>query len=211
MRPITVTVGPLASAVVNNIAASQSPGAAGTLTLSGTLVTGGVATLDTPRRILITTASTISFTITGTDWSGSPISETVTNAGASVASVLSYATVTKITNAAAGTAITVGTNTVADSPWVFFDAYAFGPAAIQCTVSGTANYTLWMTGDDPNSPTNPVNPNAMAWSTALSPMVATAATAQAVVGAPFSWAKVTLNSGTGSVTSTFIQFSNAPA
>ena len=213
MRPIVVKVGPLASAVVNNIAASQSPGAAGTLTLNGTLVTGGVATLDTPRQVLITTATAISFTITGTDWAGSPISETVTNASSSVASVLSYATVAKITNSAAGTAITVGTNGVADSPWVFFDAYGLGPTTVQANVTGTANYTLWTSNDDPNSPTNPVNPNAMNWSTALSPMVATAASAQGFIEAPFLWAKVTLNSATAAtsyVTTTFVQFANAP-
>jgi hypothetical protein len=206
-----VTVGRLVAANTSNIATSQTPSAAGSLTLNGTLVSGGVATMDTPRRVLITTAAAISFTITGTDWANSPISEIVTNSGSSVASVLSYKTVVAIANSATagGNAIIVGTNGVADSPWIRFDDYAFGATSIESVVSGTANYTLWMTNDDPNSATNPVNPNAMAWSTALSPMVATAATAQAVIAAPFAWAKVTLNSGTGSVTSTFIQFGNA--
>jgi hypothetical protein len=209
LRPIVVAVGPLASAVTNNIATTQSPGTAGKLTLNGTLITGGVAILDKPRQVLITTATAISFIITGTDWAGSPISETVTNSGSSVASVLSYATVRSITNSAAGTSITVGTNGVADSPWIRFDEYDFGPTSIQTTVSGTVNYTVFLTNDDPNSPTNPVNPNAMAWSSALSPMVGLSATAQAVLEAPFLWAKVTLNSGTGSIASTFVQFANA--
>ena len=52
MQPMIVTVGPLASAVANNICTSQTPTAA--LTLNGSLVTGGVAYLDTPRRILFT-------------------------------------------------------------------------------------------------------------------------------------------------------------
>jgi hypothetical protein len=212
MRPVVVTVGRLVAANTSNIATSQTPSAAGSLTLNGTLVSGGVATMDTPRRVLITTAAAISFTITGTDWAGSPISETVTNSGASVASVLSYLTVTNITNSATagGNAITVGTNGVADSPWVRFDNYSFGAASIQANVSGTANYTLYFSNDDPNSATNPVNPNAMTWSTGLSPMVASAATAQGVMSTPFLWAKVTLNSGTGSVATTFVQFSNAP-
>jgi hypothetical protein len=209
LRPIVVAVGPLASAVTNNIATTQSPGTAGKLTLNGTLITGGVAILDKPRQVLITTATAISFIITGTDWAGSPISETVTNSGSSVASVLSYATVRSITNSAAGTSITVGTNGVADSPWIRFDEYDFGPTSIQTTVSGTVNYTVFLTNDDPNSPTNPVNPNAMAWSSALSPMVGLSATAQAVLEATFLWAKVTLNSGTGSIASTFVQFANA--
>ena len=209
MRPVVVTVGGLVAANTSNIATSQTPSAAGSLTLNGTLVSGGVATMDTPRRVLITTAAAISFTITGTDWANSPIAEIVTNSGSSVASVLSYATVRSITNSAAGTSITVGTNGVADSPWIRFDEYDFGPTSIQTTVSGTVNYTVFLTNDDPNSPTNPVNPNAMAWSSALSPMVGLSATAQAVLEAPFLWAKVTLNSGTGSIASTFVQFANA--
>ena len=170
----------------------------------------GPATMDTPRQVLITTASAISFTIYGTDWAGSPISETVTNSGASVASVLSYATVTAVSNSASGTSITVGTNGVADSPWVQFDVWALGETSVQANVFGTVNYTLFLSNDDPNSSTNSVLPSAMTWSSVGSPFVGASATAQATLAAPFKWAKVTLNSetaGAGNYVSTnFIQY-----
>src|ERR1700691_2559563 len=78
MRTVVATVGPLASASANNIALSQTPGAAGALTLNGSTVTGAVATLDNPRRVLITTADTThTFTVTGTTPTGATISEVV--------------------------------------------------------------------------------------------------------------------------------------
>jgi hypothetical protein len=170
--------------------------------------------MDTPRRVLITTSATISFTISGTDWAGSSISETVTNSGSSVASVLSYATVTSITNSAtaSGNSIIVGTNGLADSPWVRADEWALGPTSVQCTVSGTVNYTVYFSNDDPNSPTNPVNPNAMTWVAASSPLATATATQQGTLTAPYLWTKTTLNSQTnpGYVTTTFVQVGVAP-
>ena len=120
MRGISITVGPLATASANAIAQSQTPGAAGALTLNGTLVNSqGVAVMDTPRMVLITTAdSTHAFTITGTNNSGDAITEVVPAFGAaSASSVLSYATVTGVAiNGAATAPVTVGTNGVATSP-----------------------------------------------------------------------------------------------
>ena len=211
MRPIVVSVGPLASAAANNIALTQTPGAAGALTLNGTLVTGGVAILDTPREVLITTnddESARTFTIKGTDWAGSPISEVVTGPNhTTAASVLSYATVTSIViSGSAGAAITVGTNGVASSPWVRFDEWALPTIGIQCDVVGTVNYTLQQSMDDPNSPTNPVNPNAMTWvNCSTAALVGASAAQQGSYAFCPLWARVVLNSGTGTVTATFAQ------
>ena len=109
MTPIVVTVGPLSGASADNIATSQTPNK-GPLTLNGSTVTNGVAVLDHPRQVLITTTdSTHSFTITGTDWAGSPISESVTGNGTTGTSVLSYATVSSIViSGNASAAVTVG-------------------------------------------------------------------------------------------------------
>src|ERR1700761_3608381 len=97
MRVITATVGPLTAQSANNIALSQTPGAAGPLTLNGSLVSGGVAVIGNPQRITITTTDTThTFTITGTTPTGSILTEVVTNAAASVTSLLDYATVTSI-------------------------------------------------------------------------------------------------------------------
>ena len=97
-QPITVSVGPLATADpdgiglsqtaaaaqklaingtfsdadANNIAESQTPSGAGNLTLNGDLVDGdGIAQIGSPRPVYITSAgddSGITFTITGTAW-----------------------------------------------------------------------------------------------------------------------------------------------
>lgn len=220
MRPVTVVVGPLTAASANNIATSQTPGAAGALTLNGTTVVNGVAILDHARRVLITTTDTThTFTITGTSPTGTLLTEVVQNAGTSVQSTLDYLTVTSIViNGGATAAVTVGTNGVASTPWVRLDEWALPQVAIQCDVSGTVNYTVQSTLDDPNSPTNPVTPSAVAW--VNSPDTnAVAATGQiqtsyggyaAYPAISPTFIRVTLNSGTGTVTATVIQAGAVP-
>ena len=215
MRPITVTVGPLASASATAIYTAQTP-TAGALTLNGALVSGGVATLDKPRRILITTAAdetSRTFTITGTNWSGQTWGETITGVNATTAqSVLDYATVTSIviSGNAAGN-VSVGTSGVASSPWVRLDHWASPEAAIQATVTGTVNYTIQQTIQDPNSPTDPVSPSLLSWKSSTDTNVVNAtATAQSSYSIIPTFARVTLNSGSGSVTSIFAQLGIVP-
>lgn len=155
MRPIVVQVGPLAAPSANNIALSQTPLVAGNLTLNGALVTGGVAVLDTARRVLFTPAgaeatNTTVWTVSGTDWNGNSVSETVNgvNNPSTVFTVYDYATVTKIAvNKGQAGAVTVGTNGVASSRPINLDPYAPSPTSIQVTVSGTVNYTVQQTLD----------------------------------------------------------------
>ena len=215
MRPITVTVGPLASASANALALSQTP-TAGPVTLNGALASSGVVTMDTPRRVLITTTgneSANTFTITGTNWSGIAISETLAGANIGTSqSVLDYATVTsiKIANNAAA-ALTIGTSSVASSPWIRMDDWAFPQVAVQCSVSGTVNYTLQQTLQDPNSPYSPVAPALVQWVQSSDPAVVNvSATAQTSYAYSPAYVRVTLNSGTGSVTATLTQFSVVP-
>jgi len=214
MRPITVTVGSLAAASANNIALTQTP--TSSFTINGALASGGVATLDTPRRILFTPTgneAANTFTITGTAANGSPLTEALAGANAtSFYSNLDFATVTSITlkNSAAA-AITVGTNNIASSPWVRFDEFSLSQTAIQCTVSGTVTYTIQQTLQDPNSPTNPVNSYSVTW---LNSSDSAAVNATTSVQSSYQYspvfAKVTVTSGTGSVTAIFTQFGVAP-
>lgn len=220
MRPVTVTVGPLSAASATNIATSQTPAGAGPLTLNGSAVVSGVAVLDHARRVLITTTDTThTFTITGTSPTGTLVTEVVQNAGTSVASQLDYLTVTSVViNGAATGAVTVGTNGVASSPWIRLDEWGRPEVAIQCDVSGTVNYTVQASLDDPNSPTNPVLPSAMTWvnSPDASAVGATGAIQTsyggyaAYVALTPLWVRVTLNSGTGTVTATVMQLGVAP-
>jgi hypothetical protein len=209
MRPITATVGPLATASANNIALSQTPGAAGALTLNGSTVVSGVAILDNPRRVLITTADTThTFTVTGTTPTGSVISEVVGPITTSAYTTQDFSTVTSVTiNGAATAAVTVGTNGIASTPWVRLDEWASPPVGIQCNVTGTVNYTVQSTYDDPNSPTDPVSPSAVNW-IATNDTNAVGATGSVQTNFLFTptFVRALLNSGSGSVTMKVIQY-----
>lgn len=213
MQPITVTVGPLVAAAANNIAASQTVTGAANVVLNGALVSGGVATLDTPRRVLITNVgndSSITFTVYGTTFGGTSVSETVQGtSGSAVATTVDFATVTRIATSGSTSAsgITVGTNGIAGSRWVRLDSWADAQTSIACNATGTVNYTLQVSMDDPNSPTNPVAVNSVAW---LNTNDTDAVTATADVFTNFqftpTFARILLNSGSGSVAATFAQF-----
>jgi len=216
MRPAIVTVGPITAGVANSIALTQTP-SAGALTLNGSTVVGGVAVLDAARQVLITTTGNEvgkTFTITGTNWSGSVISEVVQGVNNSTAtSVLDYATVTSIViSANAANALTVGTNGVAGSPWVRFDDWAPPNISIQVSVSGTVNFTVQQTLDDPNNPTSPIAASAVVWiNHPDSDLVAATGSVQGNYAYAPIYARVVLNSGTGSIRATFLQSGDTPA
>lgn len=213
MRPIVASVGPLTAASANNIALSQTPGAAGALTLNGSTVVNGVAVLDHARRVLITTGDTThTFTVIGTTPTGTTISEVVGPVTTSAYTTQDFLTVTSVTiNGAATAAVTVGTNGIASTPWVRLDEWANAQVGIQCNVSGTVNYTVQSTDDDPNSNTNPVAPSAVTWinTNDTNGVNATGAIQTNYVFAP-TFVRALLNSGTGTVTMTVIQYSVAP-
>lgn len=212
MRPTTATIGPLTAQSANNIALSQTPGAAGALTLNGSLVSAGVAIISNPQRITITTTdSTHTFTIAGMTSTGSALTEVVTGNGTSVTSLLDYARVTSIIISGAATgAVTVGTSGTGSTPWVRLDEWASPPVGIQCNVTGTVNYTVQSTYDDPNSPTDPVSPSAMTW-LATNDTNAVAATGNVQTNYLFTptFVRVLLNSGSGSVVMKVIQYNVA--
>lgn len=179
----------------------------------------GDATLDVARRVIVTSGGDdtgITFTLTGTDWAGNTISEAVTGAsGAAASSVLDYLTVASVlTSGAAATTVTVGTSGVAGSPWVRFDDFASNAqVSIQCTVSGTANYTVQQTMEDPNQITNQLPTPTYRWARSAvswldhpdTALVSATTTKQGNYGYAPVFARVVLNSGTGTVTSTFRQ------
>lgn len=212
MQPITISVGPIAAASANNIALSQSVVGAANVTINGALASGGVATLDVPRRVLITSAgndSGVTFTIYGTTFNNVSVSEAVTGANIGTAvSTVDFKTVTRVaTSGSTGAAITIGTNGVAGSRWLRLDNWADAQTAIQCNATGTVNYTVQVTMDDPNDPVSPVGIASVTW---LNTNDGDAVTAVGDVFTNFDWtpsyARILLNSGTGSVSGTFAQF-----
>jgi len=109
--------------------------------------------------------------------------------------------------------VSVGPNAVGGtaSPLVRLDEWAPGLVGIQVNVSGTVNYTVQSTMDDPNSPTNPVAAGSMTWVNSNDTNVVNATTTQQTnfMFAPI-FVRVLLNSGTGTVTMTVVQYSNGP-
>ncbi len=198
----------LAASSANNIALSQSP-AAGVITLNGSTVTGGVATLDVQRRILITSGASdasINFTINGTNGAGNPITDTFAGGAVTAQSNLDFKTVTSVTHTGSvASTITIGTSGVGSSLWQIINWNA-DPQSMGVFVelrSGAANYTVQYTFDDPNilPGTGGLNQAGLAYPVALdlSSMTNQTASLDAAFATPFVAFRLTTNSGTGTL------------
>lgn len=146
--PMDLGVGPLgriyvwdtvpAAKAANNLATTQTPAAAGSVTLtagagvtkstptSGVLAGVAVYTLDVPRAVSVTqvaAGTARAFTVTGYDWYGQKMSEAITSvAGSTVNGKKAFYQITGITVAGATTtAITLGTADVFGCPVRFTD------------------------------------------------------------------------------------------
>lgn len=187
----------LAAASANNIAQSQSPGA-GAITMNGSAVSGGVATLDVARRILFTSGTSdagITFTVTGTNASGAPLTETIQGGVTTAATTQDFKTVTSITHSGsvAGT-LTVGTNGVAATPWFYCNREESNSLyGIAVVVGATMNYTIQHTLDDPNAPFTGTFPTVFDIGTA------TGTSGYATLSTPTTALRVQINSGTNSL------------
>lgn len=212
MRPITVNVGPLAAAVANSIALSQSLAGPGPVTLNGALVSGGVATLSPPAPITITSAGNdkgIFFTIIGVNVMGQTVGEQLQGSNTAATSQFVYAKVNSIVaSGATASTITVGNGTGGVSQWIRLDEWADAPVGVQVSVSGTVSFTVQHSFDDPNDMINPVAPSNMFWDSSLVPAGAIGGTAGltfSIATAPL-WMKLLQNSGTGSAKMVVTQY-----
>ena len=204
-QTITVSKVLATAADADGISLSQTPLAAGNLTITGALASGGVATMDTQRRVLITAAGnevSKTFTIYGTNKDGFAISESLTGPNATTTqSLLDYLTVTRVAvSAATAGAITVGTSGVGSSPWVPLNPWGIDyMTSLGATVSGTVNYTVQYTiNDDPCGIADPAVSAVKTWDiTALASQSTDIISSLAV---PATAWRVTVNSGTGTVT-----------
>jgi len=198
----------LVAAVVNGAAQSQSGTAATPLTLNGSLVTGGVAVFDAPRRVGITSGGNdtgITFTIVGTDYFGRPQTEVLTGAsGATAQTLRDFATVKSITPSGnTASTVTAGTTTVGSTPPHVLDAIA-NPTSVSFAniVSGVVNYTIEETFDD-FSPAWNVNTTVPTWF--ATGMASQSANSTGSLTEPATMVRLTINSGTGTVTTRCIQ------
>lgn len=197
---------------VSNVAVSGNSGSVQVGSFYSATFTGSTA-----RQVTITPTgdeSANTYTVTGTNVMGMPISESVAGKNATASTTNSYfLTVTSVTIAvAAANALTVGMTNTATSPWVRFDDFAPSNISIQCTVSGSATYTVQSTLQDPYDPISPVLASAMTWvDSSDTNVVAAIATKQSNFLFAPKYARVVLTTtSTGSVSSVFLQSSNGP-
>lgn len=207
----------LSAAADNNIAASQSPGA-GAISLNGTAVSNGVATIDAlsstntalGRRVIVTSGgddSSITFTVTGTNAAGMTISDSFAGAAVGVAqSNLDFVTVTSVTHtgSVAGT-VKVGTNGVGSSTWLTMNWMGQSPmnvGALVELVSGSVNFSLQQSYDDPNN-----LPSGLLYPTPVTPTAwsGKSATLDGAFTTPFIALRVLINSGTGVIRVRYVQ------
>lgn len=214
--PVAVTetiTGPNASTVSSAnlysiiVSITSSAGTTGAITVGNY----GTTTLDTGRRVLITSGgddSTRTFLVSGTDITGNPISESVAGTNASTSyTAQDFYTVTSVKpSGAVATTVKVGTNSVA-SRMVRMDDYAANAqAALAVVVSGTVNYSVQTSMDDPGWLYSGITPQSMTWidssDTAVVGATATKSSTFAVV--PL-FVRILLNSGSGTATLTIRQ------
>ena len=215
MIPITLTVGPLAGASANFFAVSATP-------TSGTPLTLAHTTPATPRRVLLTygnEGSARTLVLTGTNADGNSIQETLavpSGAGGTVATSQDFATLVSAMPLGGGwtAAMTLGTNVVASSPWKIINPVAWGPTEVAWNgvATGTVNWSIEITLDNPNNNANvmgsqalgnyPSVPNVI---TPITALTSQAASANGVYNDPFYAWRLTVNSGTGSVQVTALE------
>lgn len=215
----------LTAASATAVSASQTPLAGGNLLINGGSATGGVATLDTQRVVLLTFAADETgrtFVVYGTNDNGVTIQESVAGAAATAVTTQNFKTVTRISiDAASAGAITVGTNGVGATPWQIINPNETPiNLGIAVAVSGTVNFTWQYTLEDPSGTypnpavvtagyVNNENPaHALTqFPTAfnLTALAAKAVNTDAAMTTPmYAW-RLLINSGTGSAQAVVVQ------
>lgn len=211
MLPIVVSV-QLSAPSATAVTTAQTLGSATNFAINGASASGGVATFAAPRRLLFTFAADETghiFTTYGTGHNGQTISEAVAGTPAgTVQSANDFLTVTRVTSSAATTGnVSVGDNGVGSSRWVYFSPHMTPTdISVWSEVSGTVNYTIqWGYQDPAGLPTAfPVAPVTI---TPYDDPIVTGASANSFTATdkPVLVGRVTVNSGTGTVTSRFLQ------
>lgn len=199
----------LAAADDNGICQSQSPGAAGNLTINGALASGGVATMDVARRVGITSAgddSTATFTVTGTDRYGRAQTETVTGTNGSVASTEhDFLTVAVVhISKASAAAVIVGTTSVGSTDaWIVDSVVNPQGIGFQVESVGTADCKI-ETSTANLFPTFDFANNTVNWASDVE-FSLTDATVSGKISVPCLMARLTVTSGTGAISARFMQ------
>lgn len=184
-----------------------------TMDINGNAATGGKVVFPSPRRLVVrgmdAAAEGIVITVTGEDDAGAPQIENfrILVQNTDYTGRLEFATVTEVRANIGGVGtVEVGTSGIVGSNWARLDTWAIGPTNIQILAGGTANYTLQTTLDDPNSATNPIDPDDVTWFSASDTNVVNA-TGNKVTKLDVNpvFVRLLINSGTGNVRATIQQ------
>ena len=178
-----------------------------------TIVFTGPAIIDTAsstndaigRRVALAYTGTSAFTIVGTNSNGNVITDTLASAASTNQSNLDFVTVTSITAGSSITGATAGTNGVGSSPWWTTNFYSNNDVNIGIdveVVTGSVNYTIQHTFDDPNNLFDSITYPLPANHPVLNQQNATLDGAYTT---PISAARVLINSGTGQIRVRFLQ------
>ena len=202
MRPVFSSIN-LAASDADGISLSQSPTGAGNLTITGALASGGVATLDHQRQVLLTFAASEAartFTLYGTDENEYVISASIAGAAATATSILHYKTVTRVAiNGASAGAITVGTNGVGSTMPIPIDQH-LSPTDVALYVEiltgVTVNCTVQYTPDDIWTAGNYKTSTGIIWTNHSTLQALTASADSSVAYLPAA-VRLKINSGTG--------------
>lgn len=107
--------------------------------------------------------------------------------------------------------IVITTNSVQRSNLARMDDWSPGPISIQCVITGTPTYSIQVSNDDPNSPTNPVAVGSMTWSPSPDTAALAASTSiYSVLAQVPLFVSINQTGGTGTVTATVVQASAVP-
>jgi hypothetical protein len=209
--PVTFT---WTAASATSVAALQTFGAAGSLSLNGSL--SQLLRPDSPdtfvslggifRTITLTSTNNLSgvnFSITGTDAYGNTVTEIIAGPTSNtVATTGFFGTVTSITFDAAVTAVSAGTGQTGTTGWFTYDMHCNNAnLGIAVSVTGTITYSTQVTLDYVNGTSSPV---------LFTPITAmTTATTNQITNLilPIRFARVAITASTGGATlkAVFIQ------
>lgn len=212
MRPVVLTKS-LAAANAALLAALQVPISGTVLTLTGTA-------LDTSRRLLLTYGNEVAprtLLLTGTDGSGTPITETLAVPSGGIGTVATKQDFATLASAMPGgggwtSGMSVGTNGTGSTPWAVPDSFIETPdIGIQADLlSGAATFSIETTIDDVKAPIGIYQPG---YSQAMpvpvpfgwAGLTGIAASTQGIINGPVAGWRLTINSGQGAVRATGIQ------
>lgn len=210
MLPKTFTKS-LTAASANCVALSQSVAVGGSAIINGASAAAGAFTLDTQRRLIITSSGNDTgktAVISGNRGTGQPVNEVLalTNAGVAV-SALDYSSGGKVVFPA-GTVgnVTIGTDTIGSTDWAVPN-YNISPFSLDITMQLAGSVTwAFETTNDLNFWDPPKAPSVATPEPNVNVVVAATTVAQGItLSAPVTGYRFTISSGVGTLTAQAMQ------